>query len=461
MRRHFDRLWREAGGTGPAPGIDSRVIRDRVNAALGRETGERRTFMRHKVRILAIAALVTALLAGSALAVGNWNVLSAYFQGDTAPASPLLDETVRRVEDENYTLTVESSASDGKLALLLLRVEAKNQETADFLNSDGFNSIDTWSLHVVDAQAPAGGGNGAPAVSGFSYGEVEERRTETSRTWRMSADLVSASGAMTAQVRLGYMEEGLKVTVPLSYVEPVTVDIGAEGPGMGSLFQLEGGPVAVEQVTLSPFYLGVTYRCLDSGDPDRADVPLFFLFQDGTLLTRAQLVETGISGHQRGKGNWEYSFRLRSVLDVETLEAVVFNHMAYPLDGGEPYAYQVDESLQTFQLPLMEPLSEETGYSVPVQALCEGLGASYVWDGDAQSAAMVYRDVEIVLTVGSTTALVDGQSMELHAAPALQGDTLLCEYFPFEAWHIDMCAAYGEYTSGGEHNVREAWLIIP
>ena len=230
---------------------------------------------------------------------------------------------------------------------------------------------------------------------------------------------------------------------------------------MGSLTDLHGGPVALESVTLSPFYLGITYRCLDSGDPDHADVPLFFLFQDGSLLTRAQLVETRISGHQRGKGNWEYSFRLRSVLDVETLEAVVFNHMAYPLDGGEPYAYQVDESLQTFQLPLMEPLSEEMRYSVPVQALCEGLGASYVWDGDAQRAVMVYRDVEIVLTVGSTDALVDGQSMELHAAPALRGDTLLCEYFPFEAWHIDMCAAYGEYTSGGEHNVREAWLITP
>lgn len=74
---------------------------------------------------------------------------------------------------------------------------------------------------------------------------------------------------------------------------------------------------------------------------------------------------------------------------------------------------------------------------------------------------MVYRDVEIVLTVGSTTALVDGLPMELHAAPALRGDTLLCEYFPFEEWHIDMCAAYEEYTPRGEHNVREAWLIIP
>ena len=153
MKKHFDQLWREAGGTGPAPGICSRDIRNRVDAALGRETGGRRNSMKHHLRVFAVAAVVTALLAGSALAASNWNVLSAYFRGDTAPASPLLDETVRRVEDDNYILTVESSASDGNLALLLLRVEAKNQETADFLRSDEFNNMDTWSFRLLDRKS--------------------------------------------------------------------------------------------------------------------------------------------------------------------------------------------------------------------------------------------------------------------------------------------------------------------
>lgn len=412
--------------------------------------------MKYKLRVFAVAAVVTALLAGSALAASNWNVLSAYFRGDTAPASPLLDETVHRVEDDNYILTVESSASDGNLALLLVQVEAKNPETADFLNSKEFVDMDTWSFRLLHAEP---GGDAALGVWSFSTGEVKERRTETTQVWRLSAELSGNSGEAQACVRLGWMEEGLSITVPLSYVEPVTVDIGAEGPGMGSLKDINGGPVAVEQVTLSPFYMEIDYRCLDASDD--AEAPLFFLFKDGSLLTRSQLVEIGISGYHDGWGNHTQSFRLRSVLDVEALEAVIFNHMAYPLDGGEPYAYQVDESLQAFQLPLMEPLSEEMGYSLPVQALCEGLGASYVWDEAAQSAAMVYRDVEIVLTVGSTTALVDGQSMELHAVPALQGGTLLCEYFPFEAWHIDMCAAYEEYTPRSEHNQRVAWLICP
>ncbi|MCI9474089.1 MAG: copper amine oxidase N-terminal domain-containing protein [Flavonifractor sp.] len=461
MKKHFDQLWREAGGTGPAPGICSRDIRNRVDAALGRETGGRRNSMKHQLRVFAVAAVVTALLAGSALAASNWNVLSAYFRGDTAPASPLLDETVRRVEDDNYILTVESSASDGNLALLLLRVEAKNQETADFLRSDEFNDMDTWSFRLLRAEPETkeSGGDAALNVFSFGIGEVKERRTETSQTWKLSAELDGTGDGVQARVRLGWMEEGLSITVPLSYVQPVTVAIGAEGPGMGSLKDIDGGPVEVEQVILSPFYMETVYRCLDASDD--AEAPLFFLFQDGSLLTRSQLVEIGISGNHDGWGNHTQSFRLRSVLDLDALEAVVFNNMAYPLDGGADYAYPVDERLQAFQIPLMPSLGEGLGWSLSAQALCEGLGASYTWDEDTQAATMVFRDVEIVLTAGSTTALVDGQPMELDAAPILQDGQLVCVYTPFEAWQLDMCTAYERYVPGSENNERVAWLICP
>ena len=126
------------------------------------------------------------------------------------------------------------------------------------------------------------------------------------------------------------------------------------------------------------------------------------------LLTRPQLVEIGISGNHDGWGNHTQSFRLRSVLDLDALEAVVFNNMAYPLDGGAAYAYPVDERLQAFQIPLMPSLGEGLGWSLSAQALCEGLGASYTWDEDTQAATMVFRDVEIVLTAGSTTARAAG-----------------------------------------------------
>lgn len=39
--------------------------------------------------------------------------------------------------------------------------------------------------------------------------------------------------------------------------------------------------------------------------------------------------------------------------------------------------------------------SESSGYSVPVRALCEGLGVECIWDNEAQTAAMTYRGVPL------------------------------------------------------------------
>ena len=65
-------------------------------------------------------------------------------------------------------------------------------------------------------------------------------------------------------------------------------------------------------------------------------------------------------------------YPLRSVLELSQVDAVVFNGMAYPLDGGRPEPVEIDPALYPFQIPLMDRLSEGGGYSVPVRALCEG-----------------------------------------------------------------------------------------
>ena len=90
------------------------------------------------------------------------------------------------------------------------------------------------------------------------------------------------------------------------------------------------------------------------------------------------------------------------MLDLSRLDAVVFNGMAYPLDGGAPEAVEIDPALYPFQIPLMAPLSESSGYGVPVRALCEGLGVACIWDNEAQTAAMTYRGVTIVLRAVAT-----------------------------------------------------------
>ncbi len=83
----MDELWQAAGGPGLAPETNARAVKARVNAALDADPAERSIHMKQKLRCgLAVAALVAAVTT-SALAVGaNWDILSVFFQGDTAPA---------------------------------------------------------------------------------------------------------------------------------------------------------------------------------------------------------------------------------------------------------------------------------------------------------------------------------------------------------------------------------------
>ena len=112
------------------------------------------------------------------------------------------------------------------------------------------------------------------------------------------------------------------------------------------------------------------------------------------------------------------------MLDLSQLSAVVFDGTAYPLDGGAAYGVEVDPRLYPFQLPLMDRLSEDSGLALPLEALYEALGASYTWDGEAQTAVCSYRGVTLELTVGSRTALVNGVPVALEDAPALQNGIL-------------------------------------
>ena len=83
-----------------------------------------------------------------------------------------------------------------------------------------------------------------------------------------------------------------------------------------------------------------------------------------------------------------------------------------------------------------------------------------IWDNEAQTATMTYRGVTIVLTPGSTTALVNGQPVEMYDAPAVQDGKLAAECQVFmDAWQLDMSAAYED--GNAEDAQRVAWLVIP
>lgn len=447
---HFAELWWDTVPTkAPCPQpLDPEDMVRRVNVALDGLPSERRPQMRKKTRFAAVLIAATAALVGTTLAVTyHFDVLNAFFQGDTAPAQALVDREIRSVSDENYTLTVESSVADGQSALLLVRVDALTEEAKTFLFSDDFNSMDTWSVHPVDVPERLGETSG---VTGMSYKELGELRTDTSATWRFDVDL---NGAAALRVRLGHMEEGAALEFNLTPAESVTVDIGATGPGAPTLYNAQGGDLTIASVTLSPLTCQVEAAM---ADPDREADPLFFfLMEDGTLLTSGQSL-TSVSSHCIQDKAWSFHYRFQSVMDLSQLAAVVFDGMAYPVKGGEPYPVEVDPRLYPLRLPLMAPLIEGGGYSLPVKALCEGLGASYDWNEETQTASCTYRDTTIVLTVGSPSTLVNGEPVDLGEPAALQDGVLAASWRLAPLWGLDTAASFDE-----DKTDRICWVVIP
>lgn len=431
----MDELWQAAGGPGNAPETDARAVRARVNAALDADPAERSNHMKQKLRYgLAVAAIVAAVTT-SALAVGvNLDLLTTFFQGDTAPAQDYVDATPRSVSDENYTLTVESSVADESSACLLVTVKANNEATKEFLFSDDFNSIDTFYTWSV-----SGGADGEPRHIGGSYGV--RAKTADAITYAMQPSFDPTATAL--RVRVGYMEEGLYVEVPLDPAPTVKVDVNATGTGVLWNGNGPAKELTVRQVRLSPLSCQI-----DVVVPDMDTQPRLLLrMADGSMRTQAQVMayRSGDIIDLDTKA-YTYRYKLHEVLDLSQVKSVIVFDVEYPLDGSAPTPVAHDAALDPFRVPLndrlRERLMEGGGIPIPVRALTEGLGGTCAWDSATGAVTCAYRGVSVVLTPGSNTVTVDGEAQELREAPqARYVDEAWVTVAPWEvfeeAWHID------------------------
>lgn len=457
MKTPLQDLWDDVMPQGSAcPAPRPRAVAQRVNAALDAVPSERTRHMKQKLKAAAILAAAVLVLTSSAFAMArNWTVLDAFFGGSSELGQSLMNDQPYAIEDDNYALTVSSSLCDGSTAYLMVTVEAKTPQAIETLMGDDFSNMRTWHF---DFPQPEGASHIPPSSMGIA--EEQSLRTDTSRTWSMSIQ-VSTGTPESVSLRLDTMDEDKWLEVPLTPAQSVTLEIGAEGTGAGTLEHSAGGPVTLETVTLSPLGLSMDYTFpTETGE---AQPVLLFLKKDGTLCSWTQMIDSNTQNGSRQSGETvtavsrKYAFR--TVQDLSQLKAVVFEGIAYPLGGGKSYAVDTSGIPAPFQLPLMERLAPESAYAVPVRALCDALGASCYWDDASRSATVTFRNTTIILTPGSPTALVNGQAVDLMYPCAIQGGTLAASYEVFaDAWQLDLCVAQEDWSKELYDSI---WVVIP
>ena len=464
MKNRLQNLWDEVTpDCGPCPKPDVKKVRRRVDAALD---NKHHIVPRRALRLAMVVTAVMLSLTSIALASGvlippEYNVLSTMFGRGTNPetAIAMMTITPMSVEDDNYTMTVTSSLADGNKVYFTLLIDPKNDQARERLENAEWG--DLLSLRIFGSDSYGISGEIAP-VDGVWHLAV-------SATWKAGKN---------ASVRLNTMDEGIWLTFPVKPVRSITVEINAEGQGRGDGHHASGGPVTLKTVEVSPlsFKLDFTSPYADMGVPVVA-----FLWKDGIIQTAGQMDAVSHSGHggpdslfgssETYRG--QYSYKFPFVQDLSLLEAVVFEGMAYPLGGGDPYEVDVSGIPRPFAIPAGELLD---GYdpSVPLFALCEGLGADLAWDEETGVATATFRGVPVTFTVGSKAVQCEAipQGWNAHsmdAAAVYQDGELWLDasgYGLFNiAWGVELEAATDDWEN---RQVREdhsvvftSWVVIP
>lgn len=441
--------------------VEIKNIHRRVDAALDASPQERSRHMKHKVRLTAVLIAAVVALTGTALAAASHaDVLRIFFQGDISIAESYIDNTVYSVSNENYTFTVENSVADDYNVYWFIRVDALSDEATAVLNDDFFWELYTFRIRPCTAE-------GVPGVYSANLKELTEYRTETSRTWWAYAQCYG--GKITSvEVDLGFLGDDKTITVPVTAADSITLNIGDTGlDGHPSwLSWINSSNVTVDTITISPF--SFTYQASSVSDISRPLV--LFHMKDGSWQSESQIADPYSIGGTRvdesaTKNTWIYNFQFRSIQDLSQIESVVFFGRAYPLDGSAPYEIDVPEDLLPFTIERTEPLAEDAYYSLPVRALTEGLGGVCTWDSATGDVTCVYRDTTIVLHPGRDTATVNGETVELAHAPAVQNGVLAADIMPFiDAWDIYGYLFMEDWNDDGDIDWESEcgdWYIIP
>ena len=453
MKKRLQKLWDEVmPDSGPCPQPDVKKIQHRVNAALD---GRPHTVPRRILRLAVAAAAAVLLLTGAVAASGVLelpvhNALNNFFWGENPEnAIAMMTITPVSVEDDNYAMTVTSSLADGNELYFTLVIEAKNDEAKERLK-------DPYSSELLSFRIPGSSSYGLSYETAPVDGVLH---IDVNASWRAGE---------RASARLNLMDEGIWLDFPVKPVHSITLKVDAECPGVGGSSYAAGGPVTVDRVEISPLSYTLRYT---ADHLDTRPVP-YFLFQDGSILTMGQMRVSGPSGgsdtgfFNQHPGRHKCSWQFDSIQDLSQMEAIVLGGTAYPLDGGEPYEVDVSAIPQPFVIPLGEQ-TPSGNWTVPLFALCDGLGADCQWDEGLGVAVASFRDITLTFTLDSKMVQVGDRGnrnmVERDVAPTYQDGELWVD-FPL-VWSIKLKAAMEDWDSAEFSEdglaIFTCWVVNP
>lgn len=472
MRSHIHELWEdlELSPQYPEPGLDR--VMDRVMDQIEAEEPEhpasqtRRRRLMHKKKLLLSLAAALVVLTGSAVAVANhYGVLDLFFTGDTSQLESYVQTAVDSAENSDYRLTLDSSLYDGQNIYAVITVTGLNDQAIEDLKSNKViaeTHRETWGQEMVDSLMESGD-TGPDTLcfdftahpSAMSSGELPAP-SDSSRSWEINVMLQQYVGAQTEpfELWLDFLGRDCAVQIPMdSVLNSVHLTPNQEVTMNPEL----GWTGVLKEFNLTPISYTIQFEQEGewSGGLPRTSYEykeIFFLrMKDGSVWTPNQL----------GAMNWQFD----TPIDLEQVQSVIFGDTEFPVDGSQPFPAEVDKHLYPFTVQ-MDVEERYYHWYLPLEAICQGLGADYTWDEETQTATATYRGVTIEATVGSTDVLVNGEAISQNLVNS-DGEEVIryvrwkngTLYVPFEAVSDNWSIKLDSLRQDGQ--VLETLLVIP
>ena len=412
MTRRLDSLKSDIGICTSDFMDDTKSIINRVNSALDADPEERKIHMRQRF-IKAALIVATIVILGTSTVFAYVNIgsdfLRTFFTGDTSYLDKFVQTPEEYVADEGYVFTLEQTLVTANQALVIFSVEALIDETIAELNAtdeNGFSTfmgMDTIDFGPVDSQSRIH--NDDPVIiSGWIQGELVDRRTETKRYFSITVSDMSNEDAEDFFIRLNKMADPQKIIIPMGTNIETHTFVLACALGEEAILQFTPLGISLERTVSTSGDLGFN---IISG--------LYFRMHDGEISTFSQLLRTqGISPVEFTRDDSEYlryelSALFREIVSISEFASIILDNVEYNInDTSITTPFTPNSTLLPFEL---QPYYHGHLW-VPLEELCENIGADLQWENESNSAIVKYRNSTFEIAVNSTIIVKNGESTD-------------------------------------------------
>jgi len=464
MNKRLNSLKSEIGISAPDFKDDTKLIVNRVNSALDANPEERKIHMRQrfiKVALIAAAIIILGTSTVFAYVSINSDFLRTFFTGDTSYLDEFVHTSGDYIADEGYVFTLEQTLVTANQALVIFSVEALTDESIAELNATdeyGFSTfmgMDTIDFGPVNSQSHTH--NGGPAIiSGWIQGELVDRRTETKRYFSIKVSDMSNEDAEDFFIRLNKMTDPQKIIIPMETNIETHEFVLACATGEDAILQFTPLGINIERTVSTS---GDIFVNTFSG--------LHFRMNDGEINTFNQLLiaqgarPLEFSGDETEYLRYEMSALFREIMSISEFASIILDNVEYDInDTSITMPFTPDPTILPFEL---QPYYHGHLW-VPLEELCEEIGANLHWDNESYSAIVEYRNSIFEITVGSTIIVKNGEatdSYDDYAAFISEDGRLVVPIRLLDLMGIGV-AAINTCDNGDFLPVRDwVWIIIP